>query len=634
MPTRAGGGQRSSPAPQRSSPAPQRSSPAPTRYEPAPRSTPAPRVYEHAPRAADSTPRSVQPPTRRADETPTWTQPDARTSAPGRRTDTYDDSARSAGRALEVPRSAPGSRVYDSVSSRAEHDAIDDAAYEPPGGTPGRRIERVYDSGRTIDLTGAAKPPPVRVPWIGGARTEPRAAVGAGRAVDAGRVPSSPGARRLAEVDARARRAGPEARPTPLDSPIGGAPGARRSLLDRYRDPGASARTKESARPGGGLDLSDLRRAGKTSVVGDVAKDASQTRDGARRRAAADAARPLDGTRRRAAADGGGGGSGGNHERRIRDARRQANEQARGVTAATSTGIAIGVGVGFSATTGCDPDWFCDPNWNGCDPWVGWCVGWGWGWSSCWWPYGWSCGWPWYWNSWWYSCWYPSYYWAPYPAYYVPVVYDTYSAPVVYEEPAPAVVYEEPAPAAAEPAAGEGVIRPTDGSVGSGPNARAARDRSDPTLSAKAFLDQGDDAWREGRYFDAVHFYARAVELAPDDGVNHLILADALFATGDYHYAAYSLRKALELDPGLLDSTSDKHDLYPDPKEFDKQLAVLEQYVADHPIDDDARLLLAANYLFARRVAQCVDLLSSPYAVALRETPIGKLVLDRATERK
>ena len=114
----------------------------------------------------------------------------------------------------------------------------------------------------------------------------------------------------------------------------------------------------------------------------------------------------------------------------------------------------------------------------------------------------------------------------------------------------------------------------------------------------------------------------------------HLILADALFATGDYHYAAYSLKKALELDGTLLETTLDKRTLYPDPREFDRQLEVLEQYVADHPVDDDARLLLAANYLLAKRPAQCADVLSSPYAVALRESAVGKAVLDRANAQR
>ena len=101
-------------------------------------------------------------------------------------------------------------------------------------------------------------------------------------------------------------------------------------------------------------------------------------------------------------------------------------------------------------------------------------------------------------------------------------------------------------------------------------------------------------------------------------------------ATGDYHYAAYSLRRALELDPTVIDSVVDKHGFYTDPGEFDRQIQILERYLVDHFLDDDARLLLAANYLFAAQPAQAADLLQSPFSVAIRESGAGKLLLERA----
>ena len=66
-----------------------------------------------------------------------------------------------------------------------------------------------------------------------------------------------------------------------------------------------------------------------------------------------------------------------------------------------------------------------------------------------------------------------------------------------------------------------------------------------------------------------MHFYARAVEFAPHEGVLYLVIADGLFATGDYHYGAFALRKAFELDPTLARSQIDKHEFYADPREFE-----------------------------------------------------------------
>ncbi|TDJ70970.1 MAG: hypothetical protein E2O39_09125 [Planctomycetota bacterium] len=144
------------------------------------------------------------------------------------------------------------------------------------------------------------------------------------------------------------------------------------------------------------------------------------------------------------------------------------------------------------------------------------------------------------------------------------------------------------------------------------------------------YLVLGDRAFREGRYGDAVHFYAKAVEFAPNEGVLYLILSDALFATGDYHYAAYTLRKAFELDPGIVDNIVDKHSFYADPVEFDRQIAVLERYLEDHFLDDDARLVLAANYLFGGRPAAAVDLLESAFSQEVVKSPAGQVVLAGA----
>ena len=199
------------------------------------------------------------------------------------------------------------------------------------------------------------------------------------------------------------------------------------------------------------------------------------------------------------------------------------------------------------------------------------------------------------------------------------MIYDSYDPPPVEE-----VSYAEPSYADPEQpvAQGEGSIQVA-GYEGAGENR--------PNLaSAQQFLSLGDQAFREGRYSEAVHYYAKAVEVEPERGVLHLILSDALFATGDYHYAAYSLRRALELDPMVVDEIVDKHKFYGDPLEFDRQMQILESYLGDHFLDDDARLLLSANYLFGGQPAQAADLLQSPFSVAIRESGAGKILLERA----
>ena len=128
-----------------------------------------------------------------------------------------------------------------------------------------------------------------------------------------------------------------------------------------------------------------------------------------------------------------------------------------------------------------------------------------------------------------------------------------------------------------------------------------------------------------------MQFYSKAIEYAPNQGAMYLLLADSLFSSGDYHYAAYAIRRAYELEPTLLVNVVDKHAFYDDPAVYDRQIAVLEQYVLDRPDDRDARLVLAVNYLFAGRPAACVDLLRDPKSSTLVGEEIAQELLETGT---
>ena len=55
-----------------------------------------------------------------------------------------------------------------------------------------------------------------------------------------------------------------------------------------------------------------------------------------------------------------------------------------------------------------------------------------------------------------------------------------------------------------------------------------------------------------------------------------------------------------------------------------------ERYLEDHFLDDDARLVLAANYLFGGRPAASVDLLESAFSQEVVKSPAGQVVLAAA----
>ena len=203
---------------------------------------------------------------------------------------------------------------------------------------------------------------------------------------------------------------------------------------------------------------------------------------------------------------------------------------------------------------------------------------------------------------------------------------------IIYDDPEPEVIYVE------APAQEEGVIE-GEVVVEEQPAAAAAlpRESTDPGLqrelnrAAAYYLTQGDRAFREARFGDAAHFYAKAVEFSSDSGILYLVLSDALFATGDYRYAAYALRQAFEREPSLASNLVDKRDFYADPALFDRQLKILERYVEDHVLDMDARLVLAANYLFSGRPDLATSLIENPFSEELRRAPEGLLLQQSAS---
>lgn len=136
-----------------------------------------------------------------------------------------------------------------------------------------------------------------------------------------------------------------------------------------------------------------------------------------------------------------------------------------------------------------------------------------------------------------------------------------------------------------------GAVRVTSGAAAAKP--------SKETL-AERHVTLADGYFREGRYQDAVDCYLRALSYLPDDASIHFALSDALFALGDYHYAAFMIAKALELDPELATVVVDKRTFYDDPEAFAAQLATLERYTEEKPYDAAAHLVLGYNLRFSK----------------------------------
>lgn len=228
--------------------------------------------------------------------------------------------------------------------------------------------------------------------------------------------------------------------------------------------------------------------------------------------------------------------------------------------------------------------------------------------------FSWSLWYPWwYWQSYtwsvgYYDCWWDtwsrpcyassSYWWYPRSTYcptylYVPstvLVVERDNVPAPDAAPAPDAVPAAAPAAAPAPAPAPGV------------GARMLP----PVELAKKYVELGDFYFKAGRYSEAADAYARARTYAPDDGSVHFVLADAAFATGDFHFAAFLIAEAVRLDPTMVAADTDKRLFYGDPAQFEAQMQALDQYLASKPYDAQAHLVRGYNLRFSGKQAAAI----------------------------
>jgi hypothetical protein len=128
---------------------------------------------------------------------------------------------------------------------------------------------------------------------------------------------------------------------------------------------------------------------------------------------------------------------------------------------------------------------------------------------------------------------------------------------------------------------------------------------------------------REGRYSDAVHDYARPSRRSPTKASSTSSSPTRCSRRATTTTPAYALRRALELDPTLVDSVVDKHSFYGDPAEFDRQLELLERYLGDHFLDEDARAPPRGELPVRAKPPMAVDLLQSPSSASVTDSRTG-----------
>ncbi len=251
------------------------------------------------------------------------------------------------------------------------------------------------------------------------------------------------------------------------------------------------------------------------------------------------------------------------------------------------------------------------PIWNPCRPigaWNPWCAsspawsvglsfGYGYG-SACW---GWSSWYPWGYcaprSRWSWSlgyCWWDSWSYRPYctPVWWTPAYYAT---PVVYET---TYIYSS-YPSSAVPASSDASLAGGASLPGDEPVFASGSRELTPEEQGRRYVDYGDYYFKEGRYRDAADAYAKARTLLPADASLHFVMADAVFAVADYHFAAFLIGEGLRLEPGLARAETDKRLLYSKPEVFEEHMSALRRYLEGKPYDAMAHLVLGYNLKFS-----------------------------------
>lgn len=140
------------------------------------------------------------------------------------------------------------------------------------------------------------------------------------------------------------------------------------------------------------------------------------------------------------------------------------------------------------------------------------------------------------------------------------------------------------------------------------------------------FLRLGIDLMREGAYGMAARSFVAAADKNEEDAGSRMLAAQALIASGTYGKAMDEMRRALELQPLLLNVPLNLRNEYGVGlrADFDEHVAKLRDYCNAHPKNAEAWLLLACTTYFSDRMPEAAEPLKRARALAPRDSLVKK----------
>ncbi|MFH2001471.1 MAG: tetratricopeptide repeat protein [Planctomycetota bacterium] len=158
---------------------------------------------------------------------------------------------------------------------------------------------------------------------------------------------------------------------------------------------------------------------------------------------------------------------------------------------------------------------------------------------------------------------------------------------------------------------------------------------NEPNPEAIEHLDRGAEYFRAGRYIEAMHRFRMATVAAPEFAVCRFAYAHALFALGNYDYAAFEIRKGLEMMPEWIVAGGDLKKMYDDPDDFTDQLKALNSCLELWSGDENALLVIGYVAFFSGDLYGAEQaFLELSQSSFLENATAGNLFLDAIDEIK
>lgn len=150
----------------------------------------------------------------------------------------------------------------------------------------------------------------------------------------------------------------------------------------------------------------------------------------------------------------------------------------------------------------------------------------------------------------------------------------------------------------------------------------------DAVAQTTDYAAQGEQDFRQGNYQSAIRSWQHAIVDDPTNGAITLLMAQALFATGEYDMAAGAVQRGLQMVPpekwnGVV---ANYEQLYGNIGDYTTQLRALEKARDGKPDNPAMRFLLGYHYGFLGYPKQAVRELNKAVELAPKDEVAAKLV--------